>query len=193
MTTWREGVGHARGAVEDWCEGRSWLVRAPLVLWLAWMGVRHLLDPDYASLFGGLNLGIHEAGHLVFGLLGGDFLTAAGGTLLQCAAPVAAALMFVRQPDYFAAAFCGGWLSTNLYGIATYVADARELDLPLVSVGGGDSEADHDWSYLLGELHLLEQDTALSTALRVLAFVVMWGSIALQAWMLRRMARSSRR
>lgn len=187
---WRERLAEAKSSVEEWCAGRAFAPRVPLLLWLGWVGVRHLADSDYTSLFGGLDLGIHEAGHLLFGILGVDFVAVAGGTLLQCAAPILAALMFVRQPDYYAAAFCGGWLSMNLYNVATYVADARELDLPLVSVGGGESEIGHDWNYLLAELHLLPYDTTLAALLRVLAFALMWGSIALQAWMLWRMARA---
>jgi hypothetical protein len=158
------------------------------VLWLAYIGVRHLGDTDYASLFGAIDLGIHEAGHLLFSAFG-QFLSVAGGTLTQLAAPIISALLFVRQPDYFACAFCGGWLSMNLYNVATYMADARELDLPLVNVGGG--EAAHDWNYLLSTLGLLDWDTRLAALVRVLAFLVMWSSIAAGAWMLWRMARRS--
>lgn len=188
MTDLRERAAHVRDAVEEWCEGRAWLLRAPRAAWMAWAGVRHLADTDYASLFGALNLGIHEAGHLLSSWLGSDFLTTAGGTLLQCAAPLAAAVMFARQPDYFATAFFGSWLATNLYSIATYIADAGELDLPLVSAGGGDSEVGHDWNYMLAELGLLSYDTTLAALVRVAAFLLMWGSIAVQSLMLWRMA-----
>lgn len=184
----RERLEEAQEAIETWCEGRSAALRAPLLIWLAYVGVRHLADTDYSSLFGGLDLGIHEGGHLLFSWLGWDFLTVAGGTLLQLAVPVLSAVMFIRQPDYFACAFCGGWLSMNLYSVATYMADARELDLPLVNVGGG--EADHDWSYMLSALGLLDWDTRLAALVRVAAFVWMWGSLVAGAWMLWRMARS---
>jgi hypothetical protein len=182
-------AGEAREAVSSWCEGRSAVLRAPLLLWLAWVGVQHLRDTDYQSLFFGLNLGIHEGGHLLFSWQPFEFLTVAGGTLLQLAVPVLSAMMFARQPDYFASAFCGGWLSMNLYNVATYMADARELDLPLVNVGGG--EGDHDWNYMLAAVGLLEQDTRLAALVRVAAFLVMWGSVAAGAWMLWRMARSA--
>lgn len=184
---WQERVE----AVSEWCEGRSWLARAPLVAWFAWIGVRHLADPHYDSLFGALNLGLHEAGHLLFSWFG-VFLTVAGGTLLQLAAPVLSAVMFRRQPDYFALPICGAWLATNLYGVATYLADARAMELPLVTVGGGEPLVGHDWNYLLGTLGLLPLDAFLAGCVRLLAFVVLWGSLAAAVAMLVRMARSAR-
>ncbi len=176
--------------VDDWCAGHSPWPRAPLLLYMAYVGVRHLGDTDYTSLLGPLNLGIHEAGHLLFSFLSSDFLTVLGGTLLQLAAPIVSAFLFFRQPDYFAVAFCGSWLATNLYNVATYMADARELDLPLVSVGGG--EGDHDWNFMLSAVGLLNQDTHLATLVRLLAFVVAWGSIAAGGWLLMRMHTASR-
>jgi hypothetical protein len=181
-----EMIEDAREAVEDWCRDRSWTLRAPLLLWMIVLAVRHLLDTDYQSLLGPLNLGIHEAGHLLFGWLSWDFLTVAGGTLLQLGAPLASMYLFSRQPDYFAATFCGTWLATNLYNVATYMADARELDLPLVTVGGGD--ADHDWNFMLSAVGLLDWDTRLAAVVRLLAFVVAWAAVAVGAWMLWRMA-----
>ena len=181
-----EALEDVRDAIDEWCRDRSWLPRAPLLLWMIALAVRHFLDTDYTSILGGLNLGIHEAGHLLFGWLSWDFLTAAGGTLLQLGAPAASIYMFSRQPDYFAAAFCGTWLATNLYNVATYMADARELDLPLVNVGGG--EAEHDWSFMLSAVGVLEWDTRLAALVRLLAFVVAWTSVAAAAWMLWRMA-----
>src|SRR5207253_2494487 len=79
--------------IQSWCGGRSAAVRAPLLLWMACLGVRHLAASDYNSVVGALNLGVHEGGHLVFSWLGWNFLTVAGGTLLQLSAPLAAAWM----------------------------------------------------------------------------------------------------
>jgi len=182
-----EAAHDAREAVVEWCRERSALARLPLVLYMAWIGVRHLADTDYASWFAALNLGIHEAGHLLFGWQPWQFLTVAGGTLLQLAAPLASTWMFYRQPDYFAIAVCGGWLSTNLYGIATYAADAQALELPLVNVGGG--EVDHDWAYMLEGVGLIEWDHTLAFLIRAFAFAVMWVSVAAAVAMLWWMAR----
>src|SRR5207253_2494489 len=62
--------------------------------------------------------------------------------LVAALRPPRGRLDVARQPDWFAVTFSGAWLATNLYGVATYVADAREMDLPLVTVGGG--EPGHD-------------------------------------------------
>ncbi len=176
-----------RGEVREWSSDRVWWWRAPVLAWCLYIAVRHLADPLYTSLFGGINLGIHEAGHLVLSFMP-KFIMAAGGTLFQCAAPVVAAWLFLRQPDYFAVPFCGAWLSDNLYGVAAYIGDARAMELPLVSVGGG--EADHDWNYMLGTLGLLNFDTALAALVRVIAFVLMAASLAGMAWVLWTMARA---
>jgi hypothetical protein len=180
---WLESLGED---LHDWVRGRIWWARAPLLAYFAYVGIRHLGDPLYNSLFGGINLGIHEAGHLAL-MWAPQFITAFGGTLFQCAAPIVAAFLFLRQPDYFAIPICGAWLSTNLYGVATYMADARALELPLVSVGGG--EVDHDWNYMLDALGIITWDTRLAFLVRALAFLSMWGSLAAGAWVLYLMAR----
>ncbi len=168
-------AGKAWFAVSAWCEGRYWPLRALLLAWLSYVGVRHLVDPGYTSLFGGINLGIHEAGHVVTGCMG-QFICAAAGTVFQLAAPLFSAAMFLKMRDYFAMTVCGAWLSDNLYGVALYVGDARAMELDLVSVGGGD--AYHDWNYLLDMLGLLPADSALAALLRIAAFAVMWASVA---------------
>jgi hypothetical protein len=47
----------------EWCAGGSWLVRAPVLAWLGYVGVRQVADRSYTSLFGALNLALHEGGH----------------------------------------------------------------------------------------------------------------------------------
>ncbi len=175
--------------VRDWSSDRIWWWRAPILAWCFYIAVRHMADPLYTSLFGGINLGIHEAGHLVLSFMP-KLIMAFGGTLFQCAAPAVAAWLFLRQPDYFAVPFCGAWLADNLYGVAAYMGDARAMELPLVSVGGG--EADHDWNYMLGALGLLNFDTALAAFVRAAAFILMAASIAGMAWVIWTIARAKR-
>jgi hypothetical protein len=170
----------------EWCRGRFWPLRLAFLAFLGYVGVRHLADPKYASIFAGLNLGIHEAGHLLFSWTGSDFLNAAGGTILQLSAPVIAACMFLRQHDFFAVCVMGPWLATNLYECARYIGDARLQALTLVSVGGGDAQ--HDWHYLLGRMGLLSYDTTLAALVRIGAFACMWGGLLLGAYLIVRMA-----
>lgn len=175
-------------SVDEWTRGRSWLVRAPFLVAFAVLGVQLLLDSSHATIFGGIDLGIHEAGHVVF-RFGGDVICAFGGSLLQCLAPILCAVGLARLPDWFGVSFCGVWLAVNLYEVARYVADARAMLLPLVTIGGGDAR--HDWNFLLGEFGLLRADTFLAGALRVVAFLVMWGSIGAGAWLLFRIRRAA--
>ena len=186
-----ETLGDLRDEAEEWCRERSAVARLPLLAWMAWIGLRHLVDGDYQSWFKPLTLGLHEAGHLLFGWLPFAFLMVAGGTLLQLVAPIATAFMFARQPDWFGVTVAGAWLGDSLYDVALYMADARELDLPLVTVGDGECfDVCHDWHYMLREVGLLSADTTLAFLVRVVAFAVLWASVAAGAWMLWRMTRS---
>ena len=173
----------AAGA-DAWAAGRSRLVRLPLVALLAYVGVRQFASADAASVFSAINLGIHEAGHFVFAPLG-QVLHAAGGTILQLAAPLAAAWMFLRQPDYFAVSVCLGWLSTNLHHVGTYMADAEAMRLPLVSVGPADSVT-HDWRFLFERFDLLHRCEAVGAATHGLAHATMLASLVTGAWLLLR-------
>lgn len=168
-------VERVLGSIREWARGRTWWARVPVVLACAWLGVRLVADCDASTIFGAIDLGIHEAGHVVF-RFGGDMLCAFGGSLLQCLAPLIAAIVLLRIPDWFGASFCGVWLGVNLFEVARYVADARAQALQLVTIGGGDAR--HDWNFLLGELGMLGADTTLAGILRGVAYLVLWGSIA---------------
>ncbi len=180
------------GAVDEWCQGRWWWARLPLVLLFLWIFGNHLRDifdppaPElsYCSIFKGINLGIHEWGHYVFKPFG-TFMEAAGGTILQCLAPLLATLTFFRQRDYFAIAVCFGWLSTNFFDVAVYAADARAQALPLVTPGGG--PASHDWHYLLRTTGLLLHDAEVGAAFRIAGTAAMLLFLVPATWMLWRM------
>ncbi len=165
-----------------------WRPRALLLVYLAYAGWRHFADSEYGSIFSGLTLAIHELGHVIFGPFG-EWLAIAGGSITQLAAPVAVALIMLRQRDYFGVAVGGAWLSMSLSNLAVYIADARAEALPLYSLGGGDPV--HDWNYLLDSLHLLPKDTAIAAAVHAAALGVLVLSVLLGAWLCRVMARRS--
>ena len=176
--------GVLREEAQEWCKEKSWLVRLPLLLFFAYILLRHITDPAYASIISWIDLGIHELGHLVFSLLGQD-IQVAGGTILQLAVPVYAVFNFYGQRDFFGIAAAFGWLSVSLFEVARYAGDARALQLPLVSVFGG--ETVHDWEYMLGRLHLLQADTAIAGGIRVLGAVFFLLCMASGSWLLWRM------
>ena len=169
----------------DWCRGRSWIWRAPLLLYLAYVGVRHLGDPFYGSLFAGITFGIHELGHLLLSWAG-RFLAIAGGSLAQIAAPAAAGLLLYRQRDYFGVTVAGAWLAFSLFNLATYVGDARRQELPLI---GFTEDPVHDWNALLSMFGILSWDSALAFLTRAAAFLLWSASLAFGTWLCWTMAR----
>ena len=158
---------------------RSHLWRLPLLLWLGWTGWRYLADPDYWSIFSGIVFGSHEFGHLFFAPFG-EFMTVAGGSLMQLLVPLGAAGLLVARRDWFGTAVVGCWLSFSLSNLAVYIGDAVAQELPLVSMspdGGG-----HDWYYLLDHFNLLAYDLRFALLTRQLSFVVLAASFTWGLW-----------
>jgi hypothetical protein len=52
------------------------------------------------------------------------------------------------------------------------VADARALDLPLVSIGDGE-EVTHDWNYLLADAGWLSRDAQVAAWCRIAGWLVL--------------------
>lgn len=171
----------------EWCQDRSFLWRLPILLYLGWECLRVFRDPFAWTIFGGITLGIHEMGHVIFAFVG-EFLTAAGGSIAQLAAPIITAFLFLRQRDYFGIAVAGIWLAISLNNLAEYIGDAQVQLLPLVNIGGG--EAEHDWFYLLSQTGMLSYDRQIAGLTRLTGFVVMMGALTLGAWLCYRMARA---
>lgn len=171
--------------IKDWARGRFWVPRLLLLCYFIYVAVRYLASAKYRCMFDGINLGIHEWGHFVFGF-DGEFLTALGGTLLQLLAPIGAGVMFAFQRDYFAISVAGCWLATSFYNVSVYVADAYSMALPLVTPGGG--PAKHDWNFILGELALLHRAKEIGFAVWLAGTIIMWASILFGLWILLLMA-----
>jgi hypothetical protein len=176
-----------RDDITQWCQGRIFWWRVPILLYLAWAFWHNFRDPFYWTIFGGITLGIHELGHVIFGFAG-EFMMVAGGSLAQLAAPSIASIVFLYQRDYFGISVAGGWLSLSLLNLATYIADAQARELPLVSIGGG-SDVIHDWEYLLMKFGLLHIDTTIGGLTRLLGLAVMIASMVLGIWLCVTMSR----
>jgi hypothetical protein len=167
--------------VRTWSKGRVWWYRLPLLVWMVWLAFCLTFDREYQSLFSGINLGIHEMGHMLWRSFGQTMATL-GGSLTQCLAPLLAIAVLLKANDCFGVPFCLTWLGTNLAYVAVYMADARARILPLVSVGGG--EVHHDWEYLFYEWGLINSDTAIAGFVTLAAIVVLWAGVALGVWVL---------
>lgn len=123
--------------------------RAALLALLLWWTIR--LGGGAASwcFMDFPNLAFHEFGHLLFGPFG-KTLHYLGGTLFQLFIPAMLVVYFaIRRAEPSGSAFCFWWFGESLINVSVYMADARELNLPLV--GGGD----HDWNELFYRFGLL--------------------------------------
>jgi hypothetical protein len=174
--------------IDEWCAGKHWWWRASLMLILAREWLKYVSEPLYTGWFSPLTLGIHEMGHLLFSPLG-EWLTVAGGSILQAAAPLISAILFFKQPDFFAIAVCGGWLSSSLFDMATYMGDATKLELDVVTIGGQEPITPNDWRYLLERAGLLLWDQRLAGFVRFLASLLMLVSLIYAGWLLLKMKR----
>lgn len=119
----------------------------------------------------------------------GETVAIAGGSIAQLAIPLVAGALLFRQSDRFGAAVTGAWLSYSLSTLATYVADARAQELPLV---GFTEDPEHDWYHLLARAGLLDQDVEFARMIRALASLVLALSLAWGTWLCLAMARSAR-
>lgn len=152
----------------------------------AWLGFYALFLLYALAARGGfllvdnVNLVVHEAGHALFGWLG-ETLGLAGGTLFQLLVPLLLAAYFFFQRHTAATAFCTFFFFENFLPIATYMADARAQNLPLVTVGGGE-DVEHDWFLMLSRAGLLQWDTRLALAVRLLGWAGMMATAAWLAW-----------
>ena len=135
-----------------------------LVAWTASLALRE--NPE--SFLDWVNLAFHEAGH-VFLLPFGETLHFLGGTIFQLLVPLGLTAHFLLRRSPFSAAACLWWFGQNFLGIATYMADARELKLPLV--GGGEN----DWNHLFYEWGLLGEESVrtLSSVTHAVGVVVL--------------------
>lgn len=186
---------HLLDAPRAWACGRLWWARLPPLAWAAWTWLHHLQDSQWSGIAKGLNLALHEAGHALFGWFG-EFIGIAGGSLFQCLCPGIAFAMFRRQGDWFGMSFCFAWLGTNFYDVATYAADARAMELPLVTPfgsGGEDEEILHDWNWMLERLGWLEHDQLIAQGLRLLGSLSFLIFLLAGAWLAREMWRTRRR
>jgi hypothetical protein len=187
LSSLRERLDDLRDELDIWLDERDgYVARGLLLAYLAYGLVRHVIDPLYRTWFGGITLGFHEMGHIVF-IPFGRTMTIAGGSIMQLLVPAAAAVYLLKkQGDWFGLVVGLSWLSFSMFELATYIGDASREELPLVSMGGG---YHHDWSTLLTQWHLLDQCDAIASGVRLVAGGIGLGAIVLGGYMVVRIAR----
>jgi hypothetical protein len=122
-----------------------------------------------------IDLVFHEAGHVIFGLFG-RFPGILGGSLNQMLIPAICTGYFLRQRQPAAAAVTLFWTGESIVDVAIYVADGRDMALPLLAEG-----LIHDWNWILSELSLRNHAPALGRAVWALGLAVMAAALVLLA------------
>lgn len=129
-------------------------------LWCAW-------NPYEWHLIDGVNLLIHEAGHLFFRPFG-EFMMIAGGSLFQIIMPAIFVGYFIWHKNYYSAAMVLFWVGESILNVSVYAGDSLALQLPLL--GGQDSI--HDWNYMLSELGMLKSTPKIAGFIRLIGTLV---------------------
>jgi hypothetical protein len=152
------------------------LPKAAGAIVLAAYGAYCAFRPSEWHVIDGVNLVAHEAGHLLLGWFG-QFIGIAGGTLGQLFVPAAFTVYFFLQRAQYSSSVTLFWLGQSLVNVSVYVKDARAMELPLVSVGGG-GDAIHDWHWLLSKFGLLAWDQLVGNFILAVGIGVMLAGAA---------------
>jgi hypothetical protein len=150
------------------------------MLFVLWLLVRASTGDRFVPIVDHANLAFHEAGHLILGLFS-QRLAVYGGAVGQLVFPLAVAAQFARRRHTLGFALGVGWACESLLNVATYMGDARALQLPLI--GGLDPETHHDWREILSRWGLLQADTTLAMLTNFVAWAV---GIAICFWLMQR-------
>jgi hypothetical protein len=138
---------------------RSPAAWAAVLAWCAVAGWFAFVRNGRVPVLSLVDLGFHELGHLIMYVLPiSEILTAAMGSIMQCAVPCGAASYFwFSRRDGVAACTCVAWAATNFQDASVYIADAPYQRLELI---GGE----HDWAFVFGPDGLNRMDLAQTTA-----------------------------
>ena len=140
--------------------------------------LRRGLTPPLGGVLGlvhMVDLVFHEAGHVIFRIFG-VFVGTLGGSLNQVLVPAVCTGYFLWHGQVAAAAVTLFWAGESLVGVAIYVADGRDMKLPLLAEG-----LTHDWNWILSELSLRNHAEPIGRVVFALGGLVMLAALALLA------------
>lgn len=106
--------------------------------------------------------GVHEAAHIVL-MFASPVVTAAAGSLTEIVFVSLLLWVSIRAKSYLATGFSLIWFMLALSSAGRYMADAKDLLIPLIGPG---ANPQHDWNFVFTELNLLEQSGAIGDAIR---------------------------
>lgn len=173
------GLGLATRSPAPWLVALRWAAAAVTVAVLAWLSFTR---NGWVPFLSGVDLGVHEFGHLIF-VWAPDLWVALAGSLVQAAAPAGLAAYFLWRGDRLAVVLMVGWLGMSLHNVSVYIRDATRMELPLFGDDG--SGAGHDWRNILGGLGWLDHTVGIAgmvTAWSVVAFIT---ALGLAGWFAR--------
>jgi hypothetical protein len=156
--------------------GKISYLKAGGTVLLAIYGLACVRSLGQGSFLDRVDLIAHEAGHLLFGYFG-EFMLVIGGTLGQLLVPAGIAIYFATRREFFSASVVLFWVGQSLLNVSVYLKDAAAMELPLVSLGGGDSI--HDWNWLLLKFNVLAYDQTIGNIVVVAGVLVILASIGL--------------
>ena len=122
-----------------------------------------------------IDLVFHEAGHVIFGGFG-RFVGVLGGSLNQVLIPGLCTGYFLWHRQRAAAAVTLFWTGESITDVAIYVADGRDMALPLLAEG-----LVHDWNWILSELSFRNHAAGLGRAVFALGLLVLAAAVTLLA------------
>ena len=175
--------------VSDRVDLTRWWLRVAMLAWFTVWGLR-LIGANYRigeigeSFLHGPLLVFHEAGHVVFRLLG-EWMGVLGGTLGQLLMPaVLCGALLLKNRDAFGAAL-GLWLvGVSLLDVAPYMYDALHPQLTLLSGDTGE-EGGHDWIYLFSSIGWLNRAQFAGAVVHKLGALVLLLALAWAGWALK--------
>jgi hypothetical protein len=182
-------IERLQSILEDLFPDEPWkpVSRPALVAWLLFYTgfLVYAFSAHGAFLFiDSANLVVHEGGHNLFGWFG-PTLGLWGGTLLQWLVPFLLAVYFFTERQAAGFVFCLFFFFENWLYTATYMADARDQALPLVTTRDPDF-VEHDWYAIFSSLGVLNHDTQIAAVVRLLGWC---GMLACVVWLAFRVTR----
>lgn len=129
-----------------------------------------------------MNLLIHEAGHLILGLVNGfgsEFVTVLAGTVFQIGFPLLFVIYFIIKKEINGVLFSTFWFGEVLINVGVYMKDAAFQVLPMFGHEGGI----HDWIYTFSAINQLHNALLIGNAVITLGYITITLS-TIVAWCL---------